>query len=226
MNWRGTQAESRQRYLEKYDRQEVECYESWVLELAEQDETACLADISRVFKFRAGMAVLDVGAGTGALSKMLTRITGLVLTALEPAPLMLDKLKAKPELRHVKTVAGFCDALADRTIFLPAAFDVIVSRQLANNLFDPLTAFGNWHHWLKPGGSVIVLDGLYDRTAWTDKWQQEVDVLPLSACRTTATVPYLLEAAGFNVDGVSYMEATNALPATRTQRYIVFASKQ
>jgi hypothetical protein len=87
-------------------------------------------------------------------------------------------------------------------------------------------AFKNWHRWLKAGGAVIVIEGLYDRPAWVGRWEEEVDLLPLSACRTTATVPYLLEQAGFNIDAVYYMNATNALPATRTQRYIVFASKQ
>jgi SAM-dependent methyltransferase len=138
---------------------------------------------------------------------------------------MLAKLQAKPELRHVKVVEGFCDAADDRNIFQAAAFDLIISRQLVNGLFDPLTAFKNWQHWLKADGKVIVIDGLYERSAWTGCWQDEVDVLPLSACRTTATVPYLLEAAGFNIDAVHYMHATNGLPSTRTQRYIVFASK-
>lgn len=224
MRWRNTQAEARRRLLELFDADEVARYEGWIRQLTEADDAACLEDIARGFVFREGMTVLDAGAGTGALCKVLTRLAGLVVTALEPSPVMLATLKAKPELQHIKMVEGFCDAETDRDIFAAKTFDVIISRQLVNGLFDPLTAFRNWHHWLQPGGSVIVIDGLYDRSSWTGPWQQEVDVLPLSACRTTATVPYLLETAGFNVDNVYYMEATNSLPSARTPRYIVVAS--
>jgi hypothetical protein len=101
-----------------------------------------------------------------------------------------------------------------------------VSRQLVNGRFDPLTAFGNWHHWLSPGGVVVVIEGLYGRSAWTGIWQEEVDVLPLSACQGTATVPYLLEVAGFRVEAVQLMDAVNRRPCTRTPRYVVVARKQ
>jgi hypothetical protein len=38
-------------------------------------------------------------------------------------------------------------------------------------------------------------------------------------------VPYLLEAAGFKVEAVRWMDAVNAMPATRTARYVVVARK-
>ena len=53
----------------------------------------------------------------------------------------------------------------------------------------------------------------------------EVDVLPLSATQSTASVAYLLEAAGFKVEAVRWMDAVNALPSTRTARYVVVARK-
>lgn len=105
------------------------------------------------------------------------------------------------------------------------SFDLIASRQLANCLFDPLAAFRNWYSWLRPGGAVVVMDGLFDRHDWSEKWEGVVDTLPLSACRTTATVPYLLENTGFRIDFVGLMDHTNALPSTRTQRYMVAATK-
>ena len=225
LKWRGTQSESRKRYVEKFDAEEVGRYETWVLQLSREDEEACLADIARGFQFREGMSVLDVGAGTGALCKILSHIPGLAMTALEPSPVMLAKLKAKVELNNVTVVEGFCDADNDSQHFDVSSFDVIVSRQLVNGLYDPLTAFKNWRQWLKTGGSVIVMDGLYDRSDWAGRWEYEVDILPLTACRTTSAVPYLLEEAGFNIDAVKYMEATNSMPSARTRRYIVFATK-
>ena len=138
---------------------------------------------------------------------------------------MLEKLKAKPELKNVTVVEGFCDSDSDHELFADSTFDVIVSRQLVNGLFDPLTAFQNWRRWLKEGGSVIVIDGLYSRSAWTGRWEDEIDVLPLSTCQTTSTIPYLLESTGFKINAVNYMKSTNLMPATQTKRYIVVATK-
>lgn len=225
MNWRISQADSRRHYLEKFDAAEADAYDSSVGALSDDDEAAYRSDLAQVCRFGPGQRVLDAGAGGGALCKVLRGFEDLAIAALEPAPAMLAKLRGKPELRGVETVQGFCDHLEDRRHFPAGAFDVIVSRQLANGLYDPLAAFGNWRHWLKPGGTLAVIDGLYGRTSWAGRWQEEVDVLPLSACQTTATVPYLLEVAGFRVEGVQWMQAVNARPSTRTTRYVVRAAR-
>ena len=225
MSWRGAQAACRDRYLGQCDSAEAERYDSVVGRLTREDEDAYLSDLRRVFSFRTGIRILDAGAGTGTVCKLLSRLEGLSITALEPAPAMLAKLKSNPELGGIRTVEGFCDAIEDRGHFSESEFDAIVSRQLANGLFDPLAAFRNWHHWLAPGGAVVLIDGLYPRFAWTGIQEEEVDVLPLSACQTTALVPYLLEAAGFRVEAVERMERVNRLPSTRTTRYVVVAGK-
>jgi SAM-dependent methyltransferase len=138
---------------------------------------------------------------------------------------MLTKLTIEAELQNVHAVAGFCDGPDDRLHFSKDQFDVIVSRQLVNGLFDPLIAFKNWHYWLSPGGAVVVIDGLYERSGWIGKWEEEIDVLPLSAYQTTALVPYLLEASGFHIDAVERMERANNMPSTKTTRYVVVATK-
>jgi SAM-dependent methyltransferase len=136
---------------------------------------------------------------------------------------MMDVLSARPELARVNLINGFCDEPESRDQVPAAHFDLVVARQVTNTLFDPLLAFRNWLHWLKPGGAVLVIDGLYGRDGWRDGWAEELDVLPLSALQTIATVPYLLEAAGFTVERVDRMVTVNALPSTRTQRYAVLA---
>lgn len=138
---------------------------------------------------------------------------------------MLAKLRNKAQAGGVAAVEGFCDAAADRPHFRAGQFDAILSRQLVNGLFDPLAAFRNWHHWLKSGGAVAVIEGVYGRAAWTGIWEEEVDVLPLSANQSTALAPYLLETAGFRVEAVSWMDSVNRLPSTQTKRYVVIARK-
>ena len=185
--------------------------------------TSLDAGLSRATRSDLGSG--DAGSGTGALCLALVRIPGLRITALEPCSAMSDLLVSKPELARIATVSGFCDCDDDKSNFPADSFDLIASRQLANCLFDPLAAFRNWRHWLRPGGTVVVMDGLFDRDAWSGTWDGMVDTLPLSACRTTATVPYLLEQVSFHIDHVGPMVHTNELVSTRTPRYIVAATK-
>ncbi len=207
--WRIRRAESRARYLAKFDAAGAADYYEAVGTLSEDDERAYQSDIERLLPLAAGADVLDAGT----------------VTALEPAPEMLALLRSHARLQGVATIEGFCDAVEDRSLFPPERFDAIVSRQLANGLYDPLGAFANWAHWLKPGGAVLVIEGIYGRDAWTGAWSEEVDVLPLSATQSRATVPYLLEAAGFRVESVDWMDAVNRRPATRTPRYAVLARR-
>ncbi|MEZ6082086.1 MAG: methyltransferase domain-containing protein [Pirellulaceae bacterium] len=153
MSYRLSQSEFRAKHLSSYDAASVEQYEAWTRQIGESDELAVLADIAQVFEFAEGMSGLDAGAGTGAMCRILRRIGGLELSALEPSSLMLERLINKPELNSVRICKGFCDSPDDMSLFPPDYFDVIISRQLANGLYDPLSAMANWRHWLKPQGA-------------------------------------------------------------------------
>ncbi|MEL6104946.1 MAG: class I SAM-dependent methyltransferase [Planctomycetota bacterium] len=223
MNWRESQVSFRRRLTECYDTAGVDRYESWIAKLDADDDRACLEDLRPEFQFVETMRVLDAGAGTGAMCRVILSAADVKLTALEPVPAMISRLRAKPELRGVRAVEGYCDAESDHRHFDAASFDVIVSRQLCNGLYDPLAAFRNWLSWLTPGGTLLAIDGIYDRDAWDG--EMKVDTLPLSACRTMATVPYLLEIAGFELVAAKWMTKTNRRPLTRTPRYVVIARK-
>lgn len=225
LSFRDTQSNLRQRYLAMNGLEEAAKYNAWIDALGDEDHDACVADFQHYVRFSDKMAVLDAGSGSGALCLALVRIPGLQLTALEPAGQMLDLLRARPELRSVRTVQGFCDHPDDGVLFQAGTFNLIASRLLVNNLYDPLAAFRNWNHWLCPEGIVVVMDGLFDRADWQGEWSGLVDQLPLSASGTMAAVPYLLQQVGFHVEHVGMMEHTNARPSTRTKRYLVVASK-
>jgi SAM-dependent methyltransferase len=228
MDWHRSRAAARRRAAVKYDAAEANAYGElqglgW---LTAAEEDAYLADLQRVVEFAPGSRILDVGAGTGVMCSLLRRLPALELTALEPSAAMLALLRARPGLADVTTVNGFCDGPQDRQQFGADQFDAIVSRQVVNGLFDPLLAFRHWYHWVKPAGVVVVVDGLYGRDGWTGRWEEDVDALPLAASQSMASTPYLLEHSGFAIDAVERMAAVNALPTTRTPRYVVVARKQ
>lgn len=225
MSWRIPQNQSRLRYLEKYTPSEVESYDQWITNLTADDHEAYLQDILDYCPLLPGHKILDLGAGTGALCTVLKRIGNVELTALEPSPEMIRRLKSKSNISDIECVQAFCDHEQDRVLFSPCTFDTIASRQLFNGLYDPLTALRNSHYWLKPNGYLIVTDGFYDRSAWTGIWEEEVDRLPLSACRNMAMVPYLAEQAGFHIVAAKPMSRTNQRPSTRTPRYIIVGIK-
>jgi SAM-dependent methyltransferase len=225
MTWSRRREQFRGRLVEKYDETEAKWYDDFVGTLTDEDEEAYLADILEACQLFSGKSVLDVGAGSGTLTRVISCVKGLALTALEPSPAMCKLLRRKLQLVDARVVEAGCDGKSDKQLFPEESFDVILSRQVVNSLFDPLVAFQNWLYWLKPGGQVMVIDGIYGRDGWTGAFEEEIDVLPLAACQSTATVPYLLEWAGFQVESAGWMNRTNLLPSTRTKRYIIVAIK-
>jgi SAM-dependent methyltransferase len=172
-----------------------------------EDEGLWLQLLADSLSLQSGQAVLDVGSGTGVLTRLVAR-TGATVTGLEPSRGMIEKAQANavPAQAEVTYVKG--DTHEPFT-FGQGSFDAIVSRQAICYFRHPLLAFANWRHWLKPNGRALVVDGLWERAGWNN--DALVDRLPLSCLQTTATVPYLMGNAGFRVQQVFMLDALNAI---------------
>lgn len=107
---------------------------------------------------RGPLNVLDVGAGTGTLSKQVrARCGGGQLTLLDQSAQMLDQARAKPEL------AGCRFELCDATTGLPFeddTFDCVVSSGSFYYFPEPIDALREQMRVVRPGGRVLVMGSL------------------------------------------------------------------
>jgi malonyl-CoA O-methyltransferase len=117
--------------------------------------TQAQRDIARALVARASVAVqpktiLDLGCGAGHVTEaLLARWPGADVTALDAAPAMLERLKAKfPGMATVRADA--------QTLVGLGAYDLIVTSMMAHWLPDPRAALTDWLGHLTPGGRLFV----------------------------------------------------------------------
>lgn len=103
-----------------------------------------------------GRNVLDLACGTGEISHLLHDF-GLKVTGLDWSDTMLAIARQKAIDRD--SGIRFITGDAENTREPDASYDLIVNRHLVWTLVDPATAFAHWFSLLKPGGSLLVIDG-------------------------------------------------------------------
>lgn len=113
---------------------------------------------------RPGMSVLDVGCGTGAITRGIAEAVGpsgrVVGVDVNPS------LIARARQAH-GGVPGLAFEVAD-LFHLPYhdEFDVVTAARVLQWLADPLGALRALTHTARPGGLVLVLDYDHERAAW------------------------------------------------------------
>jgi ubiquinone/menaquinone biosynthesis C-methylase UbiE len=113
---------------------------------------------------RPGMTVLDVGCGTGAITRGIAEAAGpggcVVGTDVHRG------LIEQARRRHAD-VAGLSFVLGDvYTLPFHGAFDLVTSARLLQWLAHPLDALRRMAQATKPGGRLVVLDYNHERAAW------------------------------------------------------------
>jgi ubiquinone/menaquinone biosynthesis C-methylase UbiE len=102
-----------------------------------------------------GTRILDVGAGTGALS-LLAADLGFRMTALDLSPGMLGEARRKAEARGLDV--EFVVASAMETPAGP--FDAVMERHLLWTMPDPVGALAAWRR-SAPAGRLVLFEGLW-----------------------------------------------------------------
>ncbi len=103
-------------------------------------------------------SVLDVGAGTGAISLLLAEL-GYRVTAVDLSPGMLARASEKAAERSLELTAVAAPAIEP-----PAGpFGAVVERHLLWTTPDPVAALTAWREVVAPGGRAVLFEGIFSR---------------------------------------------------------------
>lgn len=126
-----------------------------------------------VSEHRDRIRILDIGAGPGFLSIILSEL-GYQVTAADYAETMLEEAKKNAGSLAERICFRIEDAMD--LSFADASFDVILSRNLTWNLPDPQKAYGEWLRVLKEGGLLLVFDANWYAYLLDEEKKQAYDI--------------------------------------------------
>ncbi|MFB7655478.1 MULTISPECIES: class I SAM-dependent methyltransferase [unclassified Streptomyces] len=104
--------------------------------------------------------LLDLGCGTGSLS-LLAAEQGHRVTGVDQSPAMVKLARAKLAGRDAVFLEG--DAAAPPVG--EQRFDAVLVRHVLWTLPDPGRALSRWRHLLRPGGRLVLVEGVWGTVA-------------------------------------------------------------
>lgn len=101
--------------------------------------------------------LLDLGCGTGSLS-LLAAARGHRIAAVDLSPRMAERARVKLAGTGAEVLIGD----AARPPVRGRTFDVVLARHVVWALPDPEAALRHWWSLLRPGGRLILVEGVWD----------------------------------------------------------------
>jgi ubiquinone/menaquinone biosynthesis C-methylase UbiE len=164
------------------------------------------------------LTVLDVGCGTGFLSMRMSEL-GHTAVGIDLSEEMLAVAQRKAEGSGLPVTFRLGDAEAPPRDGGP--YDVILERHVIWTLPQPREAVRAWQELLKPGGLLILIEGIFamsDRTVYPQLQAQ----LPLFGGRPGEELAALLDEEGFIQTAVRpLMDAALWLETPTCPRFMV-----
>jgi demethylmenaquinone methyltransferase/2-methoxy-6-polyprenyl-1,4-benzoquinol methylase len=163
------------------------------------------------------MKVLDIGVGTGLVSRQIARIVGVpgLVTGIDPSPGMLENARVPDGVRLVR-------GSVERLPFADASFDFVTMGYALRHIADLSVAFAECARVLRPRGRYCILEithpdkkfhatllkgylrGVVPWLARLTSRNAKMPVLwnyywdTIAACAPPSQVMHTLEAAGFD----------------------------
>ncbi len=163
----------------------------------------------RNHKNKKEIKVLDIGAGPGFISIILTEL-GYSVTAADFAETMLEE--AKKNAGKLEAEITFKQEDAMNLSFADDSFDVVISRNLTWNLPDPEAAYRQWLRVLRKNGMLLVFDANWYAFLWDEQKKQEYE----ADRQNVADIGFDDYNIGENFDVMD--EIAGELPLTRMKR--------
>jgi ubiquinone/menaquinone biosynthesis C-methylase UbiE len=168
------------------------------------------------------LTVLDVGCGTGFLTLRMAEL-GHTAVGIDLAEEMLATAQRKVEGSGLAVTFRLGDAEAPPRDGAP--YDVILERHVIWTLPQPREAVRAWQALLKPGGLLVLIEGMFEMSDRTVYPQLEAQ-LPLYGGRPGEELATLLEGEGFVQMVVRpLMDAALWLETPARQRFMVTARR-
>jgi ubiquinone/menaquinone biosynthesis C-methylase UbiE len=139
------------------------------------------------------LTVLDVGCGTGFLALRMAEL-GHTALGIDLSEEMLATAQRKAENTGLPVAFRRGDAEAPPQDGAP--YDVVLERHVIWTLPQPRQAVRAWRALLKPGGLLILIEGIFEMSDRTIYQELEAQ-LPLYGGRPGEELATLLEAEGF-----------------------------
>jgi ubiquinone/menaquinone biosynthesis C-methylase UbiE len=164
------------------------------------------------------LKVLDVGCGTGFLALRMAEL-GHTSVGIDLSEEMLAEARRKVEGSELPVTFRHGDAEAPPPDGAP--YDVILERHVIWTLPQPRQALQAWRGLLKPGGLLILIEGIFEMSDTTVYPTLQAQ-LPLYGGRPGEELAALLEAEGFVQTAVRpLMDAALWLEAPTRPRFMV-----